>query len=91
MSLEVSVARECIDETYRFLFGVALAAWLLGSWCWKHLAVGYFWIFLFTYLYLFYFSYLWLSLFYAMMILNPSMHTTGTPGRGGHRAYKVTT
>ena len=29
------------------------------------------------------FSYLWLSLVYAMMILNLSMHTTGTPGGGG--------
>ena len=37
------------------------------------------------------FSSLWLALFYAMMILNLSMHTTGTTGGGGERTCKGTT
>ena len=37
------------------------------------------------------FIYLWLALFYAIMILNLIMQTTGTPGGGGERACKVTT
>ena len=37
------------------------------------------------------FSSIWLALVYAMMILNLSMQTTGTPGGGGERACKLTT
>ena len=34
---------------------------------------------------------IWLALVYAMMILNLSMQTTGTPGGGGERTCKGTT
>ena len=30
---------------------------------------------------------IWLALVYAMMVLNPSMHTTGTTGGGEERDY----
>ena len=40
---------------------------------------------------LLFFSSIWLALVCAMMILNLSMQTTGTPGGGGERACKVTT
>ena len=64
---------------------------LLGPWCWQPLAVGNSWMLLFPHLYLLSFSYLCLVFVYAMMRLNPSIHTTGTPGGGGERACKVTT
>ena len=48
------------------------------------------WLLIFLNLHLLYFSYLWLALVYATMILNLSMHTTGTTGRGWG-ASKVTT
>ena len=57
--------------------------WILGPWCCHPLEVGTSWLFLFPHLYLLNFSSLWIAFFYAMMRLNPSMHTTGTPGRGG--------
>ena len=65
--------------------------WILGPLCWQPLAVGNSWLLLFQHLYLFSPSSLCLALFYAMMILNPSMHTPGIPGGGGERACKVTT
>ena len=37
------------------------------------------------------FSSICLALVYAIMILNLSMQTTGTPGEGGESACKVTT
>ena len=89
--LEVSVALEWRYETGR---------WLLGS-CWLPLAVGTLLLAAFgcgellaiaiPKLVPLDFSSLWLALVYAMIILNLSMHTTGTPGRGGRGACKVTT
>ena len=57
--------------------------WVLGPWCWQPLAVGNSSLLLLPNLYLLSFSYIWLALVYAMMRLNPSIHTTGTPGGGG--------
>ena len=61
--------------------------WLLGPWCWKPLAVGNYLLVISPNLHLLSFSSLWLALVYAMMILNPSMHTTGTPGGGVDREH----
>ena len=65
--------------------------WLLGPRCWQPLAVGNSWLFIFPHLYLLSFSSIWLALVYAMMILDPIMLTTVTPGGGGERELKVTT
>ena len=70
-------------------WGIVGCLWLLVPWCWKPLAVGNSWLFLFPYLYLLYFFSLCLALVYANIILTPSMQTTGTAGGG--EACKVTT
>ena len=57
--------------------------WLLGPWCWQPLAADNYWILILPHLNLLYFSSLWIALVYAMVILNPRMHTTATPGGGG--------
>ena len=57
--------------------------WLLGTWCWHILAVKNCLILLLPHLYLLSLSYLWIDLFYSILILNMSMHTTDTPGVGG--------
>ena len=70
---------------WQVAFGILLDAfgcWDLGVgslWRWGNLGYCYF-----PQLYLLSFSSLWLALVYAMMILNLSMHTTGTPGGGEH-------
>ena len=56
--------------------------WLLVPWCWYPLVMGNYWLLLLPHLYNLYLSSFWIALFYAMMILNLSMHTTATPGEG---------